>query len=580
MNFPLTWDLDRVFSGGSTSSFFQEKLKEIGTKTSELETLLSKKSYEKAIPLCEDIQANLKEMEAFVECLVAQNVTDTKALALVGQVRQLSTRYSNSELTLDALLVELSDNAFDQLIKIFPELNFHLNEKRNRAKDKLPPSDEAFINDFAMDGYHSWWEFWQVRIGEMTFPFQGESLSFGQIENKLSDPDRSIRKEGFDSIQETFSDARRGFAQVANHLGGFRLEMYKKRNWPLLKEALDDNRISIKTLDAMWDAISEIRPNLNTYLKCKSDLLGIDQLSWYDLDAPLDTNTKEINYEEACHLIVKQFQTFSPKMGQFATRALENHWIDAEDRKGKAPGGFCTRLPLIKESRIFMTFSNTMTNLFTLAHELGHAFHNEVLFDLTESAQDARMGVAETASTMAEMIVTQAAIQSESNPKERLLLLDDHLSRATAYLMNIYARFLYETQFYEKRKSGFVSDEELSELMEEAQKEAYGNALQTYHPHFWAAKMHFFFTDVPFYNFPYTFGYLFSLGIYKHAKEKEDFETAYISLLQDTGRMNVEDLAQKHLDRDLSTPDFWREALSIIQKDIETFITLSKEVKL
>ena len=236
-------------------------------------------------------------------------------------------------------------------------------------------------------------------------------------------------------------------------------------------------------------------------------------------------------------------------MAAFAKKALENHWIDAENRLGKRPGGFCTALPLAKESRIFMTFSKTMTNLFTLAHELGHAFHNEIVFPLTEMAQDVKMGVAETASTMAEMIVTQAAIKEESDPHQRLFLLDDHLSRAVSYLMK-------------------------------AQKEAYGDSLETYYPLFWAAKMHFFFTDVPFYNFPYTFGYLFSLGIYHYALENGDFESSYLSLLEDTGRMNVEDLAKTHLQTDLSQLQFWDEGLSIIKKDIDEYIKLSKEVSL
>lgn len=580
MNFPLTWNLDRIFLGGSGSSPFQKKVKEVEKNISQLEASLNEKVLKTALPLSETIQAAVKEMYAFVKCLTAQDVTDTKAIALTDQMRQLSTTFSNLELKLDTLLGELSTKDFEGLKNAFPELAFHLEEKRRKTKEKLSPSEEAFINDLAVDGYHAWWEFWQVRIGEMTFPFDGENLSFGQVENKLSDPDRKVRKGGFEAIQSSFTDAKRGFAQVINHIGGFRQEIYRKRKWPLLKEALDENWMSSDTLDAMWDAISEIRSSLVSYFECKSDLLKVDKLSWYDLEAPLTTTSKKISYDEASQLIIKQFETFSPRMAKFAKHTLENHWIDAEDRKGKAPGGFCTRLPLSKESRIFMTFSNTMTNLFTLAHELGHAFHNEVLFDLPESAQDARMGVAETASTMAEMIVTQATIQSENDPKERLFLLDDHLSRSAAYLMNIYARFLYETRFYEKRKKGFVSDEELSKLMEEAQKEAYGNALETYHPLFWAAKMHFFFTDVPFYNFPYTFGYLFSLGIYKHAFEKKDFENSYVALLRDTGCMTVETLGDKHLQMDLTAPDFWRGGLSIIQKDIETYKTLSKEVKL
>ncbi|MDN3509292.1 MAG: M3 family oligoendopeptidase, partial [Candidatus Neptunochlamydia sp.] len=535
MKFPKIWNLDRIYEGGSHSTSFEKSFQETKEKIDSFKVFLQKNNLNEAIALSQEISFSLREMNAFVECLNAQDVNDSKALILKGQMRTLSTQFSNLELELDGTLAALSSQDFENLIDTHPDISFHLEEKRKRVKDKLPFEKETFINDLAIDGYHGWSKLWDAQIGEMSFPFREEKLSFGQIENKLGDPDRSIRKEGFESIQSKFQSSEIVFSQILNHLGGFRLEVYKKRGWDLLKDPLDENRMSAETLGAMWAAITHIQPSLKEFLACKSALLGIKKMSWYDLEAPLRTASKEITYEEAAETILQQFRSFSPKMADFAKRAFENHWIDAEDRVGKRPGGFCTALPILKESRIFMTFSNTMTNLFTLAHELGHAFHNEVLFPLPEMTQDAKMSVAETASTMAETIVIQAAIKKETNLKERLYLLDDHLSRSISYLMNIQARFLFETRFYKKRKEGFVSHESLSEMMEGAQKEAYGNSLETYHPLFWAAKMHFFFTDVPFYNFPYTFGYLFSLGIYHYALEKGNFESSYTDLLQDTG---------------------------------------------
>ncbi len=580
MKFPEVWDLDRIYSGGSRSSTFRKCFQEVEDKLETFKTLLKEKNLIEVISVSQEISLSLREMGSFVECLSAQKTNDTGASVLTGKMRILTTIFSNLELEMDEALGTLSDKEFSKILQAHPEITFSLEEKRKIAKDKLPFEKEAFINDLAVDGYHGWSELWDARLGEMTFPFQNELLFFGQIENKLSSPDRIIRKEAFESIQSEFKSSETVFAQILNHLGGFRLEVYKKRGWGVLKEALDDNRMEKSTLDAMWNAIEKNREPLKRYLECKPALLGLEKMSWYDLEAPITSSSKEFTYDEASRIILKQFGSFSPKMASFAKRALEGHWIDAEDRQEKRPGGFCTALPLAKESRIFMTFSKTVTNLFTLAHELGHAFHNEVIFPLAEMAQHPKMGVAETASTMAEMIVTQAAIKEETDPKERLFLLDDHLSRAATYLMNIHARFLFEIHFYEKRKEGFVSQEKLSEMMEMAQKTAYGNSLETYHPLFWAAKMHFFFTDVPFYNFPYTFGYLFSLGIYMFAKTRGNFESSYISLLEDTGRMTVEELAKKHLQTDLSKKNFWEQGLNVINKDIDEFIKLSKEVSL
>ena len=580
MKFSEVWDLSTLFSNGSQSSDFQRRWKETAHNLKTLKTAIEEKSFQASLPLSQEIDKELSEMEAFVECLLAQDVSDQKAFALMNQTRTLLTSFSNLLLELDASIGLLSKEGFEELLSKFPNLTFHINEKRKKAQKKLNFETEGLINDLAKNGYHGWSDIYSAAVGEMTFPFQGETFFFGQMENHLASPNRERRKEAFSSIQSGFSSRASSFAQILNHLGGFRLEMYEKRGWEnILMDPLDENRMEEKTLDAMWSAIERFRPHLQTYLKCKSALLKTPSLNWYDLEAPLSSKPKEISYQEAAEMILKLFAKFSPQLTDFSKRALDQCWIEAEDREGKRPGGFCVRLPISKESRIFMTFSQTMTNLFTLAHELGHAFHNEVLFPLPDLDQKPPMALAETASTMAEMIVTQGAIQNETDPEQQLSLLDDHLSRTTSYLMNIQARFLFEKEFYAARKKGFVSHTHLSNLMEVAQKTAYGESLEIYYPLFWAAKMHFYFTNVPFYNFPYTFGYLFSLGIYTIAMERSDFESTYIALLKDTGRMMVEDLAMKHLRTDLTSPKFWEKGLAVLEKDINTYQDLSKQVK-
>jgi oligoendopeptidase F len=265
-------------------------------------------------------------------------------------------------------------------------------------------------------------------------------------------------------------------------------------------------------------------------------------------------------------------------MATFSERAFAEGWIEVEDRQGKRPGGFCTSLPLSEQTRIFMTFSGTADNVSTLAHELGHAYHQHVMDDMPMLLQDYAMNVAETASTLAEMIVMEATIQQATTKEEKISLLDQKIQNAVAFYMNIHARYLFETRFYALRKQGLVSSEQLDELMVEAQKEAYTDALSEYHKSFWASKLHFYITEVPFYNFPYTFGYLFSAGLYAYSQTTTDFEEKYIALLRDTGNMSVEQLAMKHLQVDVTTPAFWRDAVAYTVKDVELFLELTKEV--
>ncbi len=343
-----------------------------------------------------------------------------------------------------------------------------------------------------------------------------------------------------------------------------------------MKEPLSICRMKKETLETMWNVISQHKEKLVAYLERKAKLLGLEKLSWYDLEAPYGKTESKASFQEGAEFIEQNFALFGEKLASFAKKAFKEQWIEAEDRPGKAPGGFCTYFPESSESRIFMTYSGTPNNISTLAHELGHGFHSYAMKGVHHLNRNYAMNVAETASTFAEMIVADAAVKNAKNEEEKLVLLDDKIQRTVALLMNIHARFLFETRFYEERKPGPVSVEKLNELMLTAQKEAYCDALDEYHPLFWASKLHFFITGVPFYNFPYTFGYLFSLGIYAEAlKEGKGYEENYVALLKDTASMTVEDLAMKHLEADLTKPDFWEKAVGLCLDDIDEFLELT-----
>ena len=575
----LKWDLDCFFPGGSDSKELQKALDVLENRLTHLNQVIEKKAdLKKAILELQDLHLHLAEIREFISCLNAQDVTDTKAHLLQDKITQISAQVSNASTHLNEWLASLDDKTFRAHLEEeeLKPITFALLERKRLAQEKLPAKEEAFINDLAVDGFHGWSQMWDALIGNMTFPFQGKDLSLSQIENQMADPNRDVRQAAFQSIDACFCQKQTLFAQTLNHLAGYRLAVNRKRKWKnILKEPLKCNRMQEKTLETMWDAVARHRQKLKAYLQCKANLLQVSQLSWCDLEAPIGEMTKKMAYEEAAAFIIKHFSCFSPKMGAFAKDVLNSAWIDAEDRPNKYPGGFCVSFPLSRQSRIFMTYASTMANVFTLAHELGHAYHNFATCHLPGMCQDIRMSVAEMASTMAEITITRAALEEAESKQDRLFILDDHLSRCVAYLMNIYARFLFETRFYAKREKGFVSPEKLSELMKDAQKEAYEDALSAYHPYFWASKMHFQLSDVPFYNFPYTFGYLFSLGLHELGSQEENFEEKYIALLQDTGRMHVEDLARKHLDVDLTKPDFWEMGLCSIDADIETYLVMT-----
>ncbi|PJN89304.1 M3 family oligoendopeptidase [Bacillus sp. mrc49] len=589
MGYSLTWDLDIFFKGGSSSKEFLNFLDEIKDEVKELDLLISAIKPEEndegqlieAFDLLKNTNMKSTQAGAFIGCLEAQNSQDKKAGQLRIKQMKIVASLKMAISKLDEKLIRLDESFFQSMLGKEPldEVKFVLNERRERAKEKLSVKEEALITQLSLDGFEGWSQMYDTIVGSMTIPYKGDMLSVGQAANKFSEPDQEARKELLAAWEQAWEEKSDLFARTLNHLAGFRLSVNEKRGWDdILKEPLEIGRMKKETLESMWDVIADHKEPLVRFLQRKAELLDLDKLSWADLDAPLavTAESKVMDYQEGADFIVQQFSKFGMELASFTQQAFDESWIEAEDRPSKRPGGFCTGFPLSKQSRIFMTYSGTPSNVSTLAHELGHAFHSYAMRDIHPLNRSYAMNVAETASTFAEMVVSDAAVKEAGSEEEKLVQLEDKIQRSVALLMNIHARFLFETKFYEERKQGYVSAERLNELMLDSQKDAYGDALSDYHPTFWASKLHFYITGVPFYNFPYTFGYLFSLGIYANAlKEPAGFEEKYIALLKDTGSMKVEDLAKKHLGVDLTTRDFWEEAVLACMDDVEEFMNLT-----
>lgn len=590
--YPLVWDLDTFFPGGSDSPQLATHLEQVEQKIeafeAQLTSLETPKSDQEAeamralIEQLKDVATNLSEAGATIGCFLAQDTTDKKANLLQGQVSSLGARLGTILMTIQQKWSKTDDAVWQQLLasELLHEFEFILNEWREKAAKKLSQQEEALITSLGVDGYQGWGQLYDLLIADMkvTVNVEGteKKLSIGQASNLYSHENPEVRKSVKQALEQAFTEKEEFFAKTLNHLAGYRLAVYKKRGWnDVLEEPLAINRMSQETLDAMWGAITDGKQPFVKYLTKKAELLGTEKIHWHDMDAPIGESAKTMDYQQGAEFILKHFKNFGPELESFSRHAFENGWIEAEDRDNKRPGGFCTGMPVSQESRIFMTYSGSMSNVSTLAHELGHAFHTYALRPVHWLNRQYAMGVAETASTFAEMIVADAAVAEATSKEEKAALLEDKIQRSVAFFMNIHSRFLFETRFYEERKKGVVSSSRLNELMAEAQEEAYAGALADTHPHFWATKLHFYITGVPFYNFPYTFGYLFSLSIYAKAKEEGSaFEEKYMALLRDTAVMSVEDLAKKHLNEDITKKDFWAKGIALCHADVEEFLSL------
>ncbi|MBB6730705.1 M3 family oligoendopeptidase [Cohnella zeiphila] len=584
-----TWDLDAIFAGGSESPAFASFLAETDALVAGLlgELTGGGQADEAALTgwteRLQQAQSRIRQADSFVGCLSAQRMDDRKAVALTEKVQTLSAKFRQASDRFDVKLAELPEDRFERWARETAQspVAFPLRERRDAIREKLPPEQEALASELAIDGYQGWGEHYQTIVGRISIPWeengQQKQLSAGQAANRLESPNPQVRDEMGKLWEEAWASESDLCADTLNRLAGFRLKLYARRGWDdPLHEPLKMNRMSRDTLDAMWQAVEAGIEPLKRYLAAKARRFGKMKPDWHDVYAPIGEDGEKIGYDEAAKLIREAFEPFSPGMAKLADRAFAERWIEAEDRPGKRPGGFCTDFPVSRQTRIFMTYSGTPGNVSTLAHELGHAYHSSLVDGLQPFAQDYAMNVAETASTFAEGLVSDALLKRTASGEALLGLLDERLQNAVSFFMNIRARFLFETRFYAGRKEGMLEAGQLNELMTAAQKEAFGDALGSWHPHFWASKLHFYLTDVPFYNFPYTFGYLFSTGLAAVGEaEGPSFGKRYDRLLEDTALMTVEQLASKHLGVDLSRGDFWESAVRRAVADVDRFVSLA-----
>jgi len=597
-----TWDLDVIFAGGSESPAFASFLAETEALIAGLLNELANgtPAQEEALTgwtgRLQEAHARIRQADSFAGCLSAQRMDDRKAAALTEKVQTLAARLRQASDLFDVKLAELPDERFERWAAEPGQapVAFPLRERRDSIREKLPPAQEALASELAIDGYQGWGEHYQTIVGRIAIPWEEDGkrieLSAGQAANRLESPDPQVREKMGALWEEAWAGQADLCADTLNRLAGFRLKLYGRRGWDdPLREPLKLNRMTRETLEAMWDAVvaGGVEP-LKKYLAAKARLFGKEKPGWHDVYAPIgkgagggsEVDGGKIAYEEAARLIREAFAPFSPGMAALADRAFAECWIEAEDRPGKRPGGFCTDFPLSRQTRIFMTYSGTPGNVSTLAHELGHAYHSSLVDGLPPFAQDYAMNVAETASTFAEGLVSDALLGRAASDEATLGLLDERLQNAVSFFMNIRARFLFETRFYARRPQGMLDADELNELMTEAQREAFGDALGTWHPHFWASKLHFYLTDVPFYNFPYTFGYLFSTGLAAVGEaEGPSFARRYDRLLEDTAVMTVEELAAKHLGVDLRRGGFWQAAVRRAVADVDRFVGLAARLR-
>lgn len=529
-----------------------------------------------------DLLDEWRTLRAYISAFVTTDSRDALAQAKMSELRRegvnlglLGTRYT-------AWLGGLDVEALIKASPLAAEHAYPLREAKIAAEHLLPPGEEELAADLGLAAGSAWSRLYGDLTSQIAVLFSSDPderepapVPMSLLRALATDPDRDVRRRAYEAELAAWERNALPIAAAMNAIKHEANALAKRRKWGTpLEAALFNNHIDAETLDAMLSAARASFPDFRRYLRAKARLIsGADRLPWYDLFAPVGETQRRWSWADAEAFVGEQFDTYSPKLGDFARRAFRERWIDAGPRPGKRDGAFCMGLRG-DESRILQNYRPAFSGVSTLAHELGHAYHNVCLAGRTALQRSTPMTLAETASIFCETIIRQAALR-EGTPGDQLAILEASLQGSCQVVVDITSRFLFEQRTMEARRERELSVAELCELMRGAQAETYGDGLEEerLHPYMWAAKPHYYGSS--FYNFPYMFGLLFGLGLYaRYEADPDAFRARYDDLLSSTGLGGAAELAGR-FGFDLRDQGFWAGSLGLIRADIDRFEALA-----
>lgn len=527
--------------------------------------------------------ANLcNALEHYLLLTLAVDATNEPALALRDRLLRLLTESQLSRSAFARLAGEAGD--LETLLSGDERLApyaFFIREAAARQEHLLEPSLEDAVLRMQVTGGRAWEQLRDLLDGTALVELDGRQIPLSAARNLAYSPDAATRRRAYEAELAAYPAFEGPMAACLNGIKGEALTLCEwERFGDPLEATLFASRMDRQTLDAMWAAIAEYAPKFRQYLRAKARLLGHDNgLPFYDLFAPIGEGHKRFTLEQAQACLVEVLGRFNPRMAAFVDQAFRQRWIDAEPRPGKQGGAFCADIHSRGVSRILANFEGSFSDVLTLAHELGHGYHNLCMQSLSILNTDVPMPLAETASIFNETLVLQDAL-ANAGEGERLALLEAELMEVNQVILDIYSRYLFETEVFRRRRQRALPAAELKELMLDAQRQAYGDGLdpQYLHPYMWACKSHYYSPDVHFYNFPYAFGQLFGRGVYAvYRREGQAFLPAYDGMLARGGRDTVANVAGL-MGADVRDPAFWCGSLASYGEEIDEYLRLAVRV--
>lgn len=616
---PPRWDLTSIFSCFDGADY-QQALVEYAEGMNDLDKRLADEAGRK-VNFCQwladylvasnRIGALEESLNAYAYSSYSTDTTNTDYLNNLSKLEEMALQSNAQALVFQGILTEYTQDlsTFYTSFPQFSQYQYVLEQVIADGKHRMSGEEEKLAADLCRTGGAAWSRLHEQVISNLTDTATGKT--FNEIRNEAYSPDPAVRKKAWETEISLLKSVEIPISAALNNLKGATVTLNRRRGWnEAIDRALSSANMGKKTLAALIGAIEDSLPFWREYLQLKGRLLqaagetesgksdsgstsetASQGCAFYDLFAPLPKVLGEASvsaensvkmegwtFDEARSYITEKFYGFSKDMGDFAANAFANNWIDAEVRKGKVGGAYCIDFPSKGVSRVLSNFTGSFSDVTTLAHELGHAYHHHCIAGLDYQLTHYPMTLAETASIFAENIIMKDVI-ARCQGFDKLQLLELHLQDSCQVLVDILSRFYFEQSVFQQREKGELSAADFCGLMAQAQEKSYGNGLSSErHEYMWAVKTHYYSPDLDFYNFPYAFGLLFALGLHaQYQQQGADFAQVYQKLLRDTGSYSCEEVCRR-AGFDIESKEFWAAGIKSFLPELEELKAYEKAV--
>ena len=587
-----SWDLVPIYPGFDSNEYkthfklylsgMDQLFQQVNNSKTDLDVVSWTISYIQNYNQVADLYENLSE---YAYAIYAADTNNERATRELNRLEESSVRLKTITTQFRNHLAKVSSQISNSVVRatisaqIGGPVDLFLDEQLMLQKRQMSAAEEELAADLSRAGGSAWTRLQEAVSSNISALWTSEpevTKTVTELRALAFSPDREVRKKAFVLELKTWKRAEIPIAFALNGVKGFTISLDERRNYQdMIERPLLQSRISRNTLESLLGTMKKSLPLFQRYLRAKARFLNIDTLAFFDLFAPVGQTGQTWSYQRACSFITEHLGSFSPQVGAFAAEAVKRRWIDAEPKKGKVGGAFCTSFPIAGESRILCNFDGSFSALSTIAHELGHAYHHQVLKNATHIQRDYPMTLAETASIFFQTLVFHAALQ-KAQGLEKAHIIEEFLQDSTQVIVDILSRYYFEETIFIARKKGDISPAKLCDAMVDAQRKTYGSALDSdyLHPYMWAVKSHYYAQDLPFYNFPYAFGLLFGLALFnRFQQEGNAFVDSYIDILKSTGTASANEIT-KAAGFDIEQNDFWESGIKTIEQYVSQFENL------